>query len=227
MISILKDFVIRFSLKVTVQKQSLKASVRIRNVRLLVIHTCMTGLSAMHSARAMAPSHVRCVDCMPSCSKVRFCCNESFITCRHSLVSLFCPILSVSSVWLRACTWTGKHTRTNVTKDKRRIQLTIMFKKQGYKENKGNNGIQDHCCGNVIWCHHCEPTMTSVPIAVKMCPKNSLGSLCYNSVPTMACFQCCIIMSSNSNSASQQLPWLPLLQQCIPTMTSAPTAVVF
>jgi len=66
-------------------------------------HTWMTGLSAIHSARAMAPSHVRCVDCMPSCSRVRFCCSESFITWRHSLVRLLCPILSISTDWLRAC----------------------------------------------------------------------------------------------------------------------------
>lgn len=43
--------------------------------------TWKVGLSAIISANATAPSQVRWVDCMPSLSRVRFCCKASLDAC--------------------------------------------------------------------------------------------------------------------------------------------------
>lgn len=66
--------------------------------------------------------------------------------------------------------------------------------------NEGKNGIQGHCCNNVILGHCCEPKMIAFPTAVTMC-LNNLFPLLRNNVSTIISAPTVTICSSNDSSA--------------------------
>jgi hypothetical protein len=70
------------------------------------------------------------------------------------------------------------------------------------RNHKGNSGIWEHCCNNVIQGQCCNSVIQQWPLftVATMFSNNDLGSYCCNNV-------------------LQQSPWFTLMQQCAPTMT--------